>query len=237
MNGSFDLLRAKLERQYENAQFDPVSGWSEAQLRDAWAEHRQHNPDEPRILARASLTKLLFEHAPVALEEWNPFPGKLQLFGMLREDLGNALDLARKHVPGWNTDWNMQMELGCGTCVDFSHVAPDWDAVLRLGIPGLIERARAGNSDLHRAVVMVYEALAEFCRRVGRLNRNPAMERIADHKPETLYEAFLLAYVVHDAIENTNEEVRSMGKFDELYLDFYRHDLANGTLTKDSAKE
>lgn len=77
----FDELRPQLEKQYEQANFVPESGWSEAQLREAAARI----PAEPRCLNRARLVWLVLEHAPVALEPWNPVVGKFRDFGLNRK--------------------------------------------------------------------------------------------------------------------------------------------------------
>ena len=233
---SFDELRPKLEKQYENAVFSAEDCWDEAQLRQTWEMHKRENPDEDRILSRAFLTALILEHAPVAVEKFNPFPGKFRSFELLAEDLKAGYELARAKVPGVVTNARDTV-LGIGWMVDRSHVAPDWKALARLGLPGLIARAESGTSPFHRAVVIVYKALAEFCRRVARINDNSVYAEIAEHAPRTLHEAFALAYVLHDAIEYAGEEVRTMGRFDELYIDFYRNDLAAGRLTRESAKE
>ena len=232
----FDEIRPKLEKQYENAVFSTEDCWSEAQLRQAWQDHKRENPEEERLLARAFLIALILEHAPVAVEKFNPFPGKFRSFNLLREDLMAGYELAREKVPGVVTD-GKDLELGIVWKVDRSHAAPDWKSVAQLGLPGLIRRAEEGDSPFHRAVVMVYRGLAEFCRRVARINGNPVYAEIAEHAPRTLHEAFALAYVLHDAIEYAGEEVRTMGRFDEIYVDFYRNDLAAGRLTRESAKE
>ncbi|MCR5381663.1 MAG: hypothetical protein K6G44_11835 [Lentisphaeria bacterium] len=232
----FDKLRPTLEKQYENAVFSSEDCWSEEQIREAWNAHKCKHTNEERILSRAFLTSLILEHAPIAIEPFNPFLGKFQHFNLLAEDLKEGYRLAGEKVPGVicnGTDY----DLGINWQVDRSHVAPDWKNLLRLGLPGLIARAEKGTSPFHKSVVMVYKALAEFCRRVARLNNNPVYDEIASHAPQTLYEAFALAYVLHDAIEFASEEVRSMGRFDEIYIDFYRNDLAAGRLTRDSAKE
>ena len=83
----FDELRPKLEKQYENAVFSSEDCWTEEQLRQAWATHKQQNPDEERILSRSFLIALILKHAPVAIEPFNPFPGKFQHFNLLQEDL------------------------------------------------------------------------------------------------------------------------------------------------------
>ena len=236
MTNSFDELRPRLEKQYENAVFSSEECWSEEQLRQAWETHKQQNPDEERILSRSFLIALILEHAPVAIETFNPFPGKFQHYNLLAEDLKEGYSLAAEKVPGVissKTDY----ELGIHHQVDRSHVAPDWKKLMKLGLPGLIERAEKGNSPFCKSVVMVYKALTEFCHRVARLNHNPVYDEIADHAPQTLHEAFALAYVLHDAIEFSGEEVRTMGRFDEIYIEYYRNDLASGRLTRDSAKE
>ena len=92
----FDDIREKLEKQYENALFSTEECWSEAQLRQVWEEHKKANPDEERILSRAFLTALVLEHAPVAIEKFTPFPGKLQTT-LLAEDLDAGYLLAREN--------------------------------------------------------------------------------------------------------------------------------------------
>ena len=231
----FDEIRPKLEKQYENAVYSTEDCWTEAQLREAWENHKKENPDEDRILSRSFLISLILNHASVAVEKFNAFPGKFQAF-MWEKDLQDGYELAKEKVPGVAT-WGKDLELGIGWQVDRSHVAPDWNNLLKMGLPGLIERAEKGTSPFHKSVVMVYRALTEFCRRVARINDNPVYAEIAEHAPRTLHEAFALAYVLHDAIEFSGEEVRTMGRFDEIYIDFYRGDLKAGRLTRESAKE
>ena len=232
----FDEIRQKLEKQYENMVFSLKDCWTESQIRQVWNTHKRENPDEDRILSRSFLISLILEHAPVAEEKFNAFPGKFQHFNLLAEDLQTGYELAKEKVPGVVTN-GKDLNLGIGWMVDRSHVAPDWNNLMKLGLPGLIERAEHGASPFHKAVVMVYKALAEFCRRVACVNDNPVYAEIAEHAPQTLHEAFALAYVLHDAIEYSGEEVRTMGRFDEIYIDFYRNDLKAGRLTRESAKE
>ena len=232
----FDEIRTLLEKQYENVVYSQENSWTEEQLREAWDNHKKECPGEERILSRSFLIALILKYAPAGVEKFNPFPGKFQTYDLLQEDLKAGYDLAAEKVPGVNT-WALDMDLGIGWMVDRSHAAPDWKRMLELGLPGLIERAKKGSSPLHKSVAMVYEALVEFCRRIAILNENPVYDEIATHAPRTLHEAFALAYVLHDAIEFSGEEVRTMGRFDALYIDFYRKDLAEGRLTRESAKE
>lgn len=237
MNISFDEHRLLLEKQYENVVYETANAWTEEEMRAACEEHKQAFPDEERILGRAFVIDLILRHSPVGLEKFNPFPGKFNTFNLLNEDLDAAVKKTRARYPYVAIYSVKDVELGVGWMVDRSHVAPDWKALLEMGLPGLIARAKEKDTPLHKAVVIVYEALQEFCRRVAVVNDNPVYAEIAEHAPRTLHEAFALAYVLHDAIEFSNEEVRTMGRFDELYIDFYRADLAAGRLTRESAKE
>lgn len=232
----FDEMRFLVEKQYENAVYIPGSGWTEAQLRQAWEDHKKENPDEDRLASRAFLIALILRHAPIAEDKGLPFAGKFNTFNLLNEDRAAGNELAFKTVPGANV-WGHDDLRGVGWMVDLSHTAPDWKNVLTLGLPGLIERARTKKSVFGKAIVTVYEALAEFCRRTAIVCNNPLYARIADHAPQTLHEAFALALVMHDAIEYANMEVRTMGRFAQLYIDFYRNDLASGEQTGESAKE
>ena len=233
---SFDTLRPRVEKQYENAVYLPESGWSEQQLRTAWHEHKQENPTEERILSRAFLIALILRHAPLAQADGLPFSGKFQTFNLLNEDKEDGIKLAEKMVPGVKV-WGMDQELGFSWMVDLSHTAPDWKNVLTLGLPGLIARCKGKKSPFCKAVTLVYEALAEFCRRTAEVSKNPIYNAIAERAPQTLHEAFALALVLHDAIEFAHMEVRTMGRFDSLYIDFYRNDLKAGHLTREDAKE
>ena len=188
----FEQLRKQLEKQYENAVYSTELAWSETELKSAWEEHKRANPHEERLLARAFLISLILRHAPVAVEKYNPFPGKFQTFDMLLEDMYSGFADAEKKIPGV-VSYGQSREHGCGWMIDRSHAAPDWKNIAKLGLPGLIKRAEAGNSPFHKAVKMVYEALAEFCRRVAVINDNPVYAAIAERAPESLHEAFALA--------------------------------------------
>ena len=49
------------------------------------------------------------------------------------------------------------MDHSIGYMIDTSHTSPDWPAILKLGFPGLRDRAAQGNTPLHRAAEMVYD--------------------------------------------------------------------------------
>lgn len=234
--GSFDELRQKVERQYADAVYPAGNGWSENDLRRAWEKHKKENPEEDRLSARSFLIALILRHAPIAEETLLPFAGKLQTFHLLEEDRQYGIALAEKMVPGLIHNGN-DFEEGIAWMVDLSHAAPDWKNILTLGLPGLIARAKEKETAFAKSIVMVYEALAQLCRRIAEVCHNPVYEKLSGHAPQTLHEAFALALLFHDTIEMAHMAVRSMGRFDSLYIDFYNRDIQEGNLTQKEAKE
>ena len=234
----FDSVRQKLEKQYEHAVFDPESGLSEEELQEEFRKHCTENPGEPMILKRAFYLNLILRKARVAPDRENPFTGKFAGFSLIRKFyLSCAAKALEKEFGNMEETMAAAWERGIGFMVDTSHIAPDWTAVLKLGLPGLRSRAAQGTTPLHRAALLICDGAMELCRRLGKASGNPVIAVLAERAPETLHEAFQLAYLVHEIIEVEGEEVRSMGWFDRLYVDYYRRDLAAGRLTRESAKE
>ena len=223
--------RPYLEKQYEQP-FAPASGLSLDELKTDFEQHCAANPNEPLILKRAYLMNLVCRKGRIVIEPENMFAGKVEGRTLLDE---MRYEYTRKAWTEEFGEWHgwcnvSDLELGIGYMIDYSHICPDWPAILKLGLPGLRDRAAKGDTPLHRAVVMVYDGAMELCRRLG-------WAQLAERPPQTLHEAFELAYIFHELEENEGEQVRTMGWFDRLYIDFYRNDLKNGTLTRESAKE
>ena len=226
----FATARERLEKQYECAVYDPASGLDRAGLQELFAAHRAAHPAEERVLTKAFLLKLIFTHGRIVPEPDNFFAGKVDHCGLL-------VDLRKEwHADEWSRQdksggmagyWAADAQNnGVRYMIDVSHVAPDWPSVLRLGFTGLLERARTGDTPFHRACAMTYEGAIALCRRLGAASANSALAALAEGPPRTLHEAYQMAYIFHDLAENEGEEVRSMGRFDQLFIDYYRRDLA-----------
>ena len=211
----FDSARKRLEKQYEHVAYE-----------------------------KAFLLYLVCTKARIAPEPDNFFAGKVDpcgnLFGELRRKWLDQLwpeEFADGSVPQNQKMSVVDMDHSIGYMIDTSHTSPDWVSVLTLGFPGLRDRAAKGTTPLHRAAAMVYDGAVELCRRLGNASGNEELLALAERPPQTLREAFQLAYLFHDLQEIEGEEVRTMGWFDRLYLNFYRNDLKAGRLTRESAKE
>ncbi len=132
--------------------------------------------------------------------------------------------------------------------VDLSHTSPDWDAILSLGVPGLIRRAeerfKANPLPFYQAVIITFKALKTFLKRLADAARAEGRDDVSDmvlflteHAPETLQQALELAWAYREMQEMEGELVRSMGIFDRQFLRFYEHDIAEGILTRQSAED
>ncbi len=108
---------------------------------------------------------------------------------------------------------------------------------------GLRDRAVSRPEPFYRAVAMVYDAAIILARRFtvalpGSAPAGQALAALAERPPQTFHEALQLAYIYHELQEmEDGYSVRSMGRFDLLYNDFYVNDLKAGRLTRDQAKE
>jgi len=234
MQKPFDLVRARLERQYLDVEFDPASGLSGEELAAEFARHRTEHPGEPRIITRAWLFHLICSKGRIAPEPEDYFAGKVEHHDMLvelrnewwREERTREFGNAPPPMPG-----------SFEATLDLSHTSPDWRNLLRYGLVGLRDRAAARPGEFYRAVTMVYDGAVVLARRLGETSGNPSLTALAQRPPQTFREALQLAYLYHELQEMEGEAVRSMGRFDHLYHHFYVNDLRAGRLTRDEAKE
>lgn len=150
-----------------------------------------------------------------------------------------------------------------GAELDLGHASPGWQMMMKLGIPGLIARARearakhdgltAEQTDFYDAVERVYDAMLRYTQRLARealrtAELHPAcrsrmhklascLDALTQGPPSTFYQALQLSYLFHQLIEFEGVRVRSMGGFDRTYGHFYEADLAAGRITADDASE
>lgn len=147
------------------------------------------------------------------------------------------------------------METGCfdgGS--DFGHFAPDFEAILTLGAVGLRKRAakyaekHKDNVELaayYEGVDMIYSALSAFMMHVseeaakcGKTKISDAFSALAVREPQTLFEALQLIFIFYFVILRFEATVvRTLGRLDRLLMPFYEHDIKNGIITEEEARE
>ncbi len=131
---------------------------------------------------------------------------------------------------------------------DLSHTSPDWDRILALGIPGLLDEAERrhdeSRSPFTESAVVACRAFRDFALRFARVAEREGrpdlarmLEALGARPPETLHEALQLAILYWHVQETEGEWVRSMGVFDRQYAPFLERDIAAGRLTEETAEE
>ncbi|MBR5311871.1 MAG: DUF3029 family protein [Clostridia bacterium] len=115
---------------------------------------------------------------------------------------------------------------------DFGHTAPLWDDILKLGLPGLrarvLELAPENDSVFVQSELLVLDAASAFLKRIapiaadaGKTELAAGLLHLADHAPETLFQAMQLMFVYYTLqhhFEGTN--LRTLGRLDRLFAPF-----------------
>jgi formate C-acetyltransferase len=251
MEQSFKKLKSKLSRQYENIDFGISDGLPPEKMRKRLDKYFREHLSEPVIRVRAGLFSLLLQNCRLHVDPDDPFADHMEC--------GYFLD---KYREIWREECGLAPELeelnealdkcGAGSAkLDLSHTSPNWTDILELGVTGLRNRARDaaenafGNARaFYLAVAEVYDAFRIFILRLAAAARQSAaletaavLTALAESPPQTLREAFQLAYLYNQLQEVEGELVRAMGHFDGLYYRFYKNDLAAGRLTREQARE
>ena len=239
MDRMFEGDRALLDRQYDCVCYDPETGLSRDELRaEADALEKRLSGEAP-IRVKAALFKLTLENARIHVDEFDWIADHIDYGDILSDLRGRQWTDSGLKAIGAPVD--PLAESGLLTAgLDISHTSPDWARLLALGLYGLQsaaetrrEQLAAENAlttrrrDFLDSVIMVYGAMRTLCRRLSaqagkEAARHPgdaerlravsaALERIADHPPQTLHEAMQLAYIYHECQEFEGEPVRSMG--------------------------
>lgn len=267
---TFDRNRDHLEAQYHDPPWDEDSGWPLERLEDeaerliADAEGR----GEPRIITKARVFELALLHGRIDVDPRDWFADRLQ-HGDIVVGLRNrwTADIRRDVIPEISQASITGRAVGAFISgPNFSHVAPDWERILTLGLPGLLQHVRdtrkqrdaSGNLTgdqraFYEAAEIAYTAFIRFVERLAdgadrQAREHPehaarmqavaaSLRAIATRPPETLHEALQLAYLCHELMQMEGESVRSMGHFDRLYERFYLADIDSGLRTREQQKE
>ncbi|MCQ2413286.1 MAG: hypothetical protein MJ082_00625 [Clostridia bacterium] len=239
---------------------DPATGLSDAELRAKVHELAGSQPKElDHAVAKAEALALVFDNTRIDVSDNDYFAGfhswgrvifpdyperwQNELFNSIMPETRDLMNKLR--AAGLSDNW-----------LDYDHAVPDWDAIFRLGFPGLRQRAadcRRKNeekgelTDGQKAFYDSIEiAFSAMLRLIGRM-RDYAAQRNGEKFPKiakclgTLlcgaptdtYEALQLMYLYFMFSESVDcYQVRSLGNgFDRIIAPFYEKDLKSGKYT------
>ncbi len=141
-----------------------------------------------------------------------------------------------------------------GVFCDGGHISYDWEFLLEYGLRGLRTRAEgfllkqtnSESRDFLAAQLEVYDAIihylhryAEAARAIGNHALASSLLEAADEKPHSFRGALQLLYTVQfiDCAYISRNPTLTLGHMDALLLPFYKKGLADGSLTRKTAKE
>lgn len=257
MWNTFDAARPALLKQYKEEHWDEASGLAPEALCQALTG--RFAPDTHTAAeAKSGILAFLLRHAQTEIHPDEFFACKLRHDGLvtgLMRPWQQAVQPQMDAVVGGDRALLDSTAVFAGT--DFGHLSPDWDHLIRCGIPGTLARLEnsrrrfapdAPQQRFFECAIEVYGAfrdclhrMAEAARRTGRekgLFIAANLEALADHAPATLAQAMqltLLFYRIETYMEGGT--VRTLGGLDHLYGGLYRADLDSGRFTEEQLRE
>ena len=246
---TYDTVRPLLAAQCNPDGYNPDTGLAIPELEKLIADYVAEHSDQPRIILRANMFALLLENGRLRVDPFDWFADHIATGRIMWKYQSKWHgEEGRKHVLSSARATN---PIGFPT-LDLSHTSPSWKNILKYGISGLLKRAQDAlqspndqeAKDFYTAVVIAYTAirnymirLADESERVNAVRTTFALRHLIDNPPDTFHEALQLSFIYNQMQEIEGEYVRSQGTFDQLYIDFYRNDIATGRITRRQAKE
>lgn len=260
--------RENLNRQYSDPRWIEDSGLDPEELKTGASLLIRRMQGQPKPLIKAKVFDYILTNGQIDVDPVDWFQDRIRHENILRdlrltwwrhvdEDiLGEIHSRERK---AWS--------LGAFFAgADFSHTLPDWNKLLKLGIPGLLERIREerdaklnggiltdDEAVFYEASAIVYESVIGFINRLAGWAQKTAeadaahrermllcaenLHNLAARPPATLHEALQLGIIYYELQEMEGEFIRSHGGFDRLYYRFYEKDIASGLYTAGQEKE
>ncbi len=269
MKGTFNENRPFVEYEYQRPHYIPESGLPADELQLALRDYINANPDLPMPILRAKAFDFLLRNVQIEINEHSMFCDKLNLGIDYSDYAGQDIfakemyhrfhrEVLSRVMPEDFARRNLAEETGvCTADADFWHTLPEWPNLLKLGMPGLLQRAKdekakksaAGELSeeqklFYDSVILSYEAIIRYMNRLLEESKKhdvPEFTRclgnIISAPPANFYEAIELTLIFMNVEEIGVERARSLGRFDVNYIDFYKNDLANGTYTLDEIKD
>lgn len=205
--------------------------------RGIWRHVREHN-----VIARAYGTQCLFEDSQKHIYQNDLIVGSLQGF------CGDfsAAELKRAEVV-------MQAFGQRNFLTNADHFAPDYEGMLRKGIPGVIAEIKESiekhngdseKTDFLRAAQITMEAflhmVSDYAKAAEKAGLTEAAEvcgKLCERAPQTFREALQLVWLAHISLCAEGRYAMALGRMDQYLFPFYCSDIAANRITREQAEE
>lgn len=269
-----------VERKYHDPEeeFDPFhrmahhgigyieeSGLDDALLLQGLEQLSKETAHLPHPVARAMAIRFVLENERLYINEHDYFVGLYSLNRLANRTTfqkwaNESMSLRDPETVMLSDDFNRSGAVMIWT--DYDHVVPDWESLMRLGFPGVRERAREyrklheqngtpdhGRSAFFEGIEIQYSAIIDLIDRMYRTAAKQDFEKapriagclknLRDGAPTTFYEALQLIYIYFIVSESVDSyQVRSLGNgLDGTLYRFYQNDIESGRCTREELRE
>ena len=241
---------------YHGYAYEESTGLSDDEIRSGLDALAASLADQPRPIIKASVMAYVLDHTRidanghdwfVGIWSWNRLPDNVTVKVWDAE----VMERAAKEF-----GYNRRKELSqCGAAslpLDFDHTVPDYDSMLALGFPGLLQRLEDSYRNtpdptekqivFYQAAKIEYEAVLRLLARMQALAEARALPHVAEclqglciGAPRNTYEVLQMIYIyfmVSECVEHY--QVRSLGYgLDDTLLPYFQRDLAEGTFSRE----
>lgn len=273
LDGSFEknyIKSAHLNTKYgrmafHGYEYDPETGKSDEEIKEGLRQMISKLDQMSHPVAKATSIAYVLENTRIDINEHDYFVGIYSWDRLCREVTVERWDqeVFQKIIPEIAEQMKDMNESGANLIwPDYDHVIADWEAVLELGFPGLLERAKKYKDNFEKrgeldeekraffeGIIIEYTAIISFIDRLYKYactKKHEKAEKIAiclkhlrDGAPTDTYEALQLIYLFFMIMESIDcYQCRSLGNgLDRSLQRFYDNDLKQGKYNREEIKE
>lgn len=212
--------------------------------------------DEPWQITKAKIFAYACDHVAIGVSTNDYFPAVFPWTMHRNHPIRSILkkradDVDQSRSPG------LKNEISSGTAdgswvvwKDYSHCAPDWDYIIKLGFPGMRQQLLDNwkDTDYYRSRLIVADAVLRFVSRLAKKASKKAIEtgderlkaqassldRLCRGKPQSAYDVLMFIYLEWVMGENFDFfQVRTLSNLDRILMPFYKSDIASGKTNED----
>lgn len=248
---NFSMDRENILTEYSNVSFDSKELFM-AKLEKYMDSINDASRNESPAVFAAEVLLFIAEHAPLAADCHNIFQDKIFHGEVLKKIRGARIRKMKEAFPvdtALVNDWDAHGINGVPS-YDFGHSCVDMEALLSLGLPGILDQIVEARKKLgiaitkkqdafYQSCLITYQAISVIAKRLSELDgidedNRICLKNISQEPPQTTYEALQLIYLYFTVFEfMLGGRLRTLGGLDRLLYPFYQKDIENGASTED----
>ena len=254
MCNSFEDAKQILKEQYKNSNWQ--DGVSPEELQRGVEQIIAQNYEIRK--EKAECIAYILRNARIDLCKEEIFADKLDHNDIMLEFFWHKCDEIHEQCPESHKKAELAFKIKAFKAnMDFGHIAPDWDFLMKNGIVGVLERLKknrekyigeAEKRNFYDGCITVYEAICDLLERYAGLAESRGDERslfvaqnlraLCVSAPKTLAEAMQLTFIIYNVQTSLDATVvRSLGGLDRLYYPFFKADLESGRCNEIQLRE